>query len=136
MLDNKPTQLRCSAGISAVSITTDGRYLACPVASGETWNNIGTLEKDDPRQCMGKVTIGEPCTSCSDRRWCGGRCLYANVTKNWNEDGYKIVCGTVKQILRLCEGFLDELRGLIASGDVKMEWFRFPNERYSLETIP
>lgn len=55
---------------------------------------------------------------------------------NWKLEGYKIVCGTVKQILRLCEGFLDELRDLIAKGDVKMEWFKFPNERYSLETIP
>lgn len=136
MLEGRPCGLRCSAGSAAVSVTTDGRYLACPVASGERWNNIGHLDRDRPADCMGRVAIGPPCTECADYRWCGGRCLYANQTKHWGEEGYAVVCGTVRQILRLCEGFLDELRQLIASGDVKMEWFKFPNERYSLETIP
>ena len=112
MLEDIPTKLRCSAGHNAVSITTDGRYLACPVASSDKWNNIGTLD-DDPKDCMHKVVIDGPCLTCEDHKWCGGRCLYANKTMNWKLEGYKIVCGTVKQILRLCEGFLDELKEML-----------------------
>ncbi|GIQ82374.1 hypothetical protein KIPB_003496, partial [Kipferlia bialata] len=40
---DKPCGLRCSAGQEALSITTDGRVLACPIASPDNWNNIGTI---------------------------------------------------------------------------------------------
>lgn len=101
MILNKPTNLRCGADWNAISITTDGRYLCCPVASSEEWNNVGTLD-NDPKESLNLVTIGGPCDSCDIKKWCGGRCLYANQTMLWKEEGYKIVCGTVKHLIGLC----------------------------------
>ncbi|CAL6079118.1 AstB/chuR-related_protein [Hexamita inflata] len=136
MVLNKHTGLRCSAGTKAVSITTDGRYLCCPVASDEDWNNIGTL-KDEPKSVMDKVVIGGICDTCEDKKWCGGRCLYANHTMHWKEEGYKIICETVKTIIRMCEDILPDVKGLLADGKMNLDWFdKVPNERYSIETIP
>ena len=135
ILTDGKSAIRCGAGHNAISITTDGRYLCCPVASDEAWNNIGTL-KDAPMEQMDRVVIGGQCNECADRDICGGRCLYANHTMHWGKDGFQLVCTTVKQILDLCRGFKEELTQLIQEGRVAMEWFQFPNERYSLETIP
>lgn len=59
--------LRCSAGHKAVSITTDGRVLACPVASGECWNNLGKLS-DQRTSLLGKKTVGARATSVKSER--------------------------------------------------------------------
>lgn len=40
------TKLRCSMGHDAISITTNGRLISCPVATTEDWNCVGILGKD------------------------------------------------------------------------------------------
>ena len=136
MLTDTPSPLRCGAGHAAISITTDGRYLCCPVASDEEWNNIGTLD-NSPKESMGLITIGNLCEGCDILKWCGGRCLYANQTMLWKEEGYRIVCTTVRQIMDLCKEFLPEARELIAKGVFDPAIFdQVPCERYSIETIP
>ncbi|KAH0570635.1 AstB/chuR-related protein [Spironucleus salmonicida] len=135
-LKNVPCDLRCGAGHRAVSIATDGKMLACPVAATEKWNHIGNLDVDKPKDVMKIQQISGPCEGCDIRYACGGRCLYANKTMHWKEQGYQIVCGTVRQLVDLVKENLDEMKQLIADGVIDFSNFEFPNERYSIETIP
>ena len=77
-MTNGKSNLRCSSGWNAVSVTTDGRYLCCPVANSDKWNHIGTLKDNNPLDVMGIKVIGGLCNKCDIKDICGGRCLYAN----------------------------------------------------------
>ncbi|EET02319.1 AstB/chuR-related protein [Giardia duodenalis ATCC 50581] len=127
--------LRCSAGHKAVSITTDGRVLACPVASGECWNNLGKLS-DQRTSLLGKKTVGGTCDICEVREVCGGRCLYANQTLWWGDDGHALVCELNKHLIGLCESHSERVQEMLATGKISWTQFHFPSERYSLEIIP
>lgn len=127
--------LRCSAGHSALSITTDGRVLACPVASTEEWNVVGSLG-EKPASMVNKVVIGGSCLTCEVQDICGGRCLYSNKTLWWGEEGHDLVCDLNKQIINLCKDHSAEIQKLFEDGVIHWKDFYFPSEAYSLEIIP
>jgi sulfatase maturation enzyme AslB (radical SAM superfamily) len=72
-----------------------------------------------------KVFVGEPCISCRIFNVCGGRCLYANVTKRWSPEAYRLVCKTVENMIEAINSELPRIRGLIKAGRVKAEDFEF-----------
>jgi len=78
--------LPCGAGRDAVSITTDGKILACPIAPEFEWNVLGDLK------AYKKIGIGEPCRSCEVYEICGGRCLFAYKERLWGEEGVNKIC--------------------------------------------
>jgi radical SAM protein with 4Fe4S-binding SPASM domain len=134
-LMDEPSQLRCGAGWIMFSIQTDGNITPCPVMAGMKDFYLGNIRETAPESLRNAVFVSEPCTGCEIYQICGGRCLYANATKLWGNEGFNQVCGTVRNMVGSLYEALPQVRALIADGRIRREHFEYP--RYnSCEIIP
>lgn len=136
LLFNEKVKLRCGAGIDAFAITTSGRILACPIAPEFEWNILGDIYNSSPMELPGKIEIEEPCKSCEICHICGGRCLFANKTKLWGEEGFKKVCKTVKHLVNELLKVKPEIEQMIRNGVIRIEDFNYPKYNNTTEIIP
>jgi uncharacterized protein len=135
LLMGESTRLRCGAGWIMFNIQTDGNITPCPVMAGMKDFYLGNIRGTSPESLRDAVFVSEPCTGCEIYQICGGRCLYANVTKLWGDEGFNQVCGTVRNMMGSLYDALPQVRALIAKGRIRMEHFEYP--RYnSCEIIP
>lgn len=136
LLLNEPSKLRCGAGWTMFNIQTDGNITPCPVMAGMKNFYLGNVEHTDPGDLASReVSVSEPCTDCAIYSLCGGRCLYANVTKLWGEEGFRLVCSTVENLIDALRSAVPAIRCLISKGTVLLRDFDYP--RYnSCEIIP
>jgi uncharacterized protein len=116
--------LRCGAGWINYAIQTDGHIVPCPSMWGMRDFYLGHISTVNPLR-LRKVFVGEPCTSCKIFNICGGRCLYANITKRWKQEAYRLVCKTVENMIEAVNSELPRIRGLLKAGKVKAEDFEF-----------
>ena len=136
LLLNEPTKLRCGAGWAMFNIQTDGRITPCPVMAGMKDFYLGDIRDTDPRDLASKeVSVSEPCTDCSTYPLCGGRCLYANVTKLWGEEGFELVCGTVRALIDGLRSTAPVIQQLISEKRIALQDFHYPKYN-SCEIIP
>ncbi|MEM1508185.1 MAG: hypothetical protein QXF59_04980 [Candidatus Bathyarchaeia archaeon] len=98
--------------------------MPCPSMWGMRDFYLGHVATAHPLR-LPKVFVGEPCTSCWIFNTCGGRCLYANVTKRWRPEAYRLVCKTVENMIEAIKCGIPRIRGLIEAGRIKMEDFEF-----------
>jgi len=135
LLHNEPSRLRCGAGWTMFNIQTDGNITPCPVMAGMRDFYLGNVHQTDPQILRDAIFVSKPCTGCDIYSLCGGRCLYANATKLWGDEGFGQVCGTVRNMIdALCE-VLPQIRVLVDDGKIRLEDFDYP--RYnSCEIIP
>jgi putative peptide-modifying radical SAM enzyme len=120
----KQSLLRCGGGWINYAIQTDGYIIACPTMWGMKGYYLGHIGKADPLR-LKKVFVGEPCTKCDLFGVCGGRCLYANVTRRWSSDAYGLVCDTVRNLVEAVNEELPRIKLLIGKGIVGMKDFGF-----------
>jgi uncharacterized protein len=126
--------LRCGSGWANYSIQTDGHIIPCPAMSGMKDYYLGHIRDSRPLQ-LKQVYVGQPCTSCEILRECGGRCLYANITKRWSTDAYDLVCQTVKNLVDSLKSSLPRIRRLIDEERISLS--DFEHLKYnSCEVIP
>jgi len=116
--------LRCGAGWINYTIQTDGHIIPCPTMWGMKDYYLGHISTADPLK-LKRVFVGEPCTKCDIYNVCGGRCLYANVTKRWNTEAYSLVCNTVKNLIHAIKEEIPRIRRLIESGKISLKDFEF-----------
>jgi len=122
----------CGAGREAVSVSTDGRILACPIAVGERWARLGDVEKGIERWIDVRSEFPE-CSRCPYFKWCGGRCLYALYERHWGEEGHRSVCWvtqrTIDHVLKL-RVIVEKLveRGVISWDDILYDPLRDSTE--------
>jgi uncharacterized protein len=69
--------------------------------------------------------VSAPCTECNFFNVCGGRCLYANITKRWSSEAYAMVCKTVRGLVNAVEAELPRIKQLIKNGKVSLRDFEF-----------
>ncbi len=122
--NEKESLLRCGAGWVNYAIQTDGYIVPCPNMWGMKNYYLGNLSFSHPLK-LDKIFVGAPCTECNVLKICGGRCLYANVTKRWNKSAYAAICYTVKQLVKTVEGELPQIKRLIKNGRVQLTDFQF-----------
>jgi len=135
LLLKEKTKLRCGAGWISFNIQTDKNITPCPVMVGMKDYYLGNIAETDPAQLKNSTHVSEPCTSCDVYTLCGGRCLYANATKLWGEEGFSLVCKTVRNLLDSLEAALPKIREMIIGGHISENDFKYP--RYnSCEIIP
>jgi radical SAM protein with 4Fe4S-binding SPASM domain len=135
LLTGKPSKLRCGAGWIMFNIQTDGKITPCPVMSGMKTFYLGDIWQTDPRTLLNAVSVGEPCSKCPTYWICGGRCLYANATKLWGDEGYRAVCATVDNLVNSLEEVKPRVTSMIAGNLLSAADFTYP--RYnSCEIIP
>ena len=104
LLTGRPIrQPQCGAGADYWTVTTDGNVYPCPVLRSYPRYSMGSIRDLSPATLRSPVGFGEPCVSCRLWNVCGGRCLYAHVENQWDDEGYRLVCDTVAHLV-------DELR--------------------------
>ncbi|WP_455368335.1 TIGR04084 family radical SAM/SPASM domain-containing protein [[Eubacterium] cellulosolvens] len=135
LLRDEKSKLRCGAGWNTFNIQTDGKISACPVMAGMKDFYLGDIWTSNPQNLKDSCNIGKPCIDCEISDLCGGRCLYANVTKFWGENGFKLVCKTVANLIDSLIEFEPTIRKLIDDGKMKIEDFNYDMYN-SCEIIP
>lgn len=135
LLRKDNTKLRCGAGWTEFNIQTDGNITPCPVMAGIKTFYLGNISRTDPTQLRDSVSPSEPCTQCAILQICGGRCLYANATKLWGTEGYRLVCQTVIHLIETLQGILPRVRNLIDEGVLTARDFDYAKYN-SCEIIP
>jgi putative peptide-modifying radical SAM enzyme len=134
LLLEKKSLLRCGSGHANYSIMTDGHIAPCPVMVGMKDYYVGHIRTADPLH-LDKVFVNGECTSCRIRDFCGGRCLYSNITKPWNMTERKIVCGTVENLYTSLTKAVPRIRALIEDGTIAPD--AFAHEKFNgCEIIP
>jgi len=96
---------------------------------------LGNIRETSPESLRDAVSVSEPCTECEIYQLCGGRCLYANATKLWGDEGFSQVCSTVKNMIDALREALPEVRRLMDEGRIRLEDFQYPKYN-SCEIIP
>ncbi len=120
----KESLLRCGGGWINYAIQTDGNIIPCPTMWGMKDCYLGNIVDADPLK-LKKLFVGETCESCKTLGVCGGRCLYANITKRWSKDAYNQVCNTVRELVAAIEKHLPRIKELIASEQIGVDDFNF-----------
>jgi uncharacterized protein len=113
--------VRCSAGDQMWTVDTNGDVFPCPVMRGGRELAKGSITLLDPQTLPGTWTVGSPCDQCEILGLCGGRCLCANHQKRWGEEGFALVCETVKHLVRELTRVAPTIEGAIADGAVRLE---------------
>ena len=85
---------------------------------------LGHISNADPLN-LKKIFVSEPCTKCDIYNMCGGRCLYANITKRWNPKAYKLVCETVRNLIDAIASELPRIKRLLANRRISLDAFDF-----------
>jgi len=135
LLKDMPSKLRCGAGWIVFNIQTDGIITPCPVMSGMKDFYLGNIYDANPTDLIDAVSVADPCRQCKIFYLCGGRCLYANVTKLWREKGFQLVCNTVSNLIYSLKRSLPEVQSFIGKGIVSIEDFYYTKYN-SCEIIP
>jgi len=120
----KASLLRCGGGWVNYAIQTDGYIVPCPTMWGMKDYYLGHISNADPLK-LKKVFVNEPCTKCEVFHICGGRCLYANITKRWKTEEYSLVCDTVRNLIDAAAKEVPRIRKLMENGRINMKDFEF-----------
>nr|BAN39095.1 radical SAM domain protein [Entamoeba histolytica] len=134
----KMTRVRCGSGFSSFNVATNGDVTGCPIAPDQ--DIYGKIQNDDfnEKDMKDKAHLLSPCNKeeCNVFELCGGRCMYANESKWWGDDGFKEVCVTVKEYIKMLQDRIPEIQQLIDSGKLTVEDFHYPSFNNSIEVIP
>ncbi len=126
--------LRCGGGWINYAIQTDGNIVICPTMWGIRNHYLGHIGISDPLK-LPKVFVKEPCNKCRVFGLCGGRCLYANITRRWSPDAYGLVCGSVENLIKALINVAPRIRTLIAKRKLSLK--AFESTKYNgCEIIP
>ncbi len=124
----------CGAGYKSVSVSTDGRILACPIAVFEKWAVLGDVRTGFK---LKDIEIPEKCKTCEYFRYCGGRCLYSlmegkNLWGSFYEDLDEITKKTIEEVISLTK-YLDNY---INNGIIDKNQLKYDPTLDSTEVIP
>lgn len=134
LLLGRPSRLRCGSGYTNYSIMTDGNIGPCPIMIGMSQYYVGHIRSSHPLE-LAQVPIGNECTDCPILNFCGGRCLYSNITQPWSREERRHVCGTVENLHNALQGALPQVRELIRRGTISPA--DFMHEKFNgCEIIP
>ncbi|MDI6690582.1 MAG: TIGR04084 family radical SAM/SPASM domain-containing protein [Candidatus Bathyarchaeota archaeon] len=124
IFNEEESLLRCGGGWINYAIQTDGHIIPCPSMWGMKNYYLGHIRNVNPLR-LRKIFVGEPCTKCEIFTACGGRCLYANVTKRWNASAYRLVCKTVRNLIEAIHAEMPRIQKLIRQEKIRLEDFKF-----------
>jgi putative peptide-modifying radical SAM enzyme len=123
--EEKNCLMRCGGGWINYAIQTDGYIIPCPTMWGMKKYYLGNIKTSNPMK-LKKIFVDQPpCDSCSILNICGGRCLYANITKRWNDEAYGKVCNTVKELVNAVKSETSRIQQLVTKGKINLKDFDF-----------
>ena len=116
--------LRCGGGWTNYAIQTDGHIVPCPTMWGMKNDYLGHINSANPLK-LKQVFVSDPCNNCDVLNICGGRCLYANVTKRWDKEAYAQVCDTVRNLIKAISEEVPRIKSLIREQKMSLNSFEF-----------
>ncbi|MGA3290498.1 MAG: TIGR04084 family radical SAM/SPASM domain-containing protein [Candidatus Bathyarchaeia archaeon] len=123
--EEKNCHMRCGGGWINYAIQTDGYITPCPTMWGMKKYYLGHISNADPLK-MKKILVDQPpCANCSILNVCGGRCLYANITKRWSDVAYSKVCHTVAELVEAVKAEFPRIQRLLKNEKVNIKDFDF-----------
>jgi putative peptide-modifying radical SAM enzyme len=122
LLNERTSMLRCGSGYTNYSIMTDGHIGPCPIMIGMHEYYVGHISRSHPLK-LKHIPIGGECSSCRIRTFCGGRCLYSNITQPWEANGRSLVCMTVEHLCKALNDALPRVRALLDDRTIKISDF-------------
>lgn len=126
--------LRCGSGWINFSIQTNGYIIPCPSMSGMRDYYIDHIKTAHPLK-LEKNYVTQPCIDCGILNECGGRCLYANITKQWSNENYDLVCRTVRNLVQTLKSEKKKIEELILEEKISLSDFNHLKYN-SCEIIP
>jgi len=123
--NEKNCLLRCGGGWINYAIQTDGCIIPCPTMWGMKKYYLGHINDADPLELRKIFVNQQPCIGCSNLNVCGGRCLYANVTKRWSDEAYGKVCNTVAELVEAVKTEVPRIQRLLKEGKIKLNDFDY-----------
>ncbi len=124
ILSDQPVcNVRCGAGWQTWSISTNGDIYPCPVMSSYPEFFVGNIADMRPGDIRPTCTLEEPCPSCDVFGHCGGRCLCSNLRNLWDDEGFDIVCGSIKHLVAELERVRPGIERLIEAGTIDADDF-------------
>jgi uncharacterized protein len=134
LLYGRASLLRCGSGHANYCIMTDGHITPCPVMIGMKKYYLGHIRDADPIR-LPRISVDGDCNDCRIRSFCGGRCLYSNITKPWGTAERKLVCSSVENLYDALNDALPRVQGLIESQKINLP--AFIHEKFNgCEIIP
>ncbi|MBN2733305.1 MAG: TIGR04084 family radical SAM/SPASM domain-containing protein [Methanomicrobiaceae archaeon] len=124
LVKRKKALLRCGSGFENYSILQDGSIAPCPCMAGMKNYYCGHIDSSIPSS-LKKISVAGDCLECDINDFCGGRCLYSNITMPWPAEGRKLVYETVKNLKLSVEKKADEVRGMIEEGRISIDSFDY-----------
>lgn len=123
--EEKKSLMRCGGGWINYAIQTDGYIIPCSTMWGMKKYYLGNIADADPLQ-LAKIFVDQPpCANCAMLGLCGGRCLYANITKRWTDEDYGKVCVTVSELVETVKMQVPRIKALIEKGKLRLEDFDY-----------
>ena len=123
--EEKNCFMRCGGGWINYAIQTDGYIIPCPTMWGMKNYYLGHISDIDPRKIKKILVDQPPCVNCSILNVCGGRCLYANVTKRWSDEAYSKVCHTVAELVGAVKVEVPRIQRLLKNEKINIKDFDF-----------
>ncbi|MHA1667512.1 MAG: TIGR04084 family radical SAM/SPASM domain-containing protein [Candidatus Heimdallarchaeaceae archaeon] len=136
ILFNTKTSLPCQAGLTSFGIRTDGKLMFCPLPPEYEMSVVGDMKNSNLEELKNCLPVAEPCPSCEYFDLCGGRCLFANLYKLWGEEGFNLVCKTVKHLIDELRKIKPQVNRLIEEKIIQKEEFLYPTYNNTTEIIP
>ena len=134
LLLDKTSRLRCGSGYANYSIMTNGNIGPCPIMIGMSQYYVGHIASAHPLR-LAEVPINGECRECRIRNFCGGRCLYSQITQPWGPAERRLVCATVQNLHDALLEALPRVRELLDRGIITHADFR--HEKFNgCEIIP
>jgi putative peptide-modifying radical SAM enzyme len=121
----KNCHMRCGGGWINYAIQTDGYIIPCPTMWGMKKYYLGHISNADPLKIKKIFVDQPPCANCLILNICGGRCLYANVTKRWSDEAYGKVCHTVAELVEAVKAAVPRIQRLLKNEKVSLKDFDF-----------
>ena len=113
--------VRCGSGEEMWTITPAGEIYPCPIMREYPEDSVGNVRTITPGQLAPSHALGEPCTSCDLLGMCGGRCLCANLYREWGTQGQAVVCGSVRHLVGQLEEVAPIIETLIATDRLTLD---------------
>ena len=136
ILNNTKTDLPCGAGLTSFAIRTDSIITFCPLPPEYEETVMGDMHSSTPENLRNSLEVKDPCPHCDVFNLCGGRCLFANLYKLWGEEGFNLVCKTVKHLIYELKRIRNDVVELIERGIIAKEDFDYPTYNNTTEIIP
>lgn len=135
LLTGRPVeQIQCGAGYGSWTITPTGDVYPCPVMRESPQYLVGNIRELEPSDISPTKGLRGPCQECEVLTVCGGRCIYTSESMRWGQEGFELVCDSVKHLISELERVKPRVQAVIDAGHLKVE--EYSDVGYDYEVIP